>query len=678
MSHRRTAHRPSATRKRTCGTHTRRGWPLITACLLLAAPPAPDAGAQARGDQPADRTSGIEQEVQARDVPAPVRLGRRVELVRRRIGVVPAVVIARDARSYIDAIADWSLERRYPVLIDDGGAEARENIARFVRAFRPEDVLITGESDRGFRAPDIADLRAALAGAWGAGTWDALPDHFNALEFTPPGVVLTDASDPAWTAALALGAGRGQPIESIAVPPGHIGGRLGGDDLDAFLRASDNAVIRAAERHSAAWQSLGDDIEALTLCMNIPLRMEVGGNDVVALSDRLGRGDDERRWGWAGHLFGDEQTAAYRAMCALFLQPESVWLFDGYKNQRGFAEYDVQPAADMLRKVGLPVTVDDEPNASIEDWRDRTARPVTSGLIHVNSSGGRRYFNLNTGRGFASDIPALSVPAVVHFVHSFSAQNIGDPASIAHRWLAQGAYAYVGAVAEPYLSAFHPPSSLIPRLAAPAPLGAAARIDNAELWKIAIIGDPLLTLGPVMPRANGSAPIEGARSLEKPMQQALEQRDFETALRALVMLGRDADVVRVAKALRKDAPEDWTATIAEIILPAAHRTAQRDLFLAAFNTLDPETAGAPIRRDMLWQAMRPAISSTDDLNMLETLKRHVRAASAGADGVALARAYARVAGRDMAVSVLDSIMQATDNDAQKEALRRELSRLQRP
>ena len=55
--------------------------------------------------------------------------------------MVPTVVIVPGGDSYIEAIAQWTPQARFPVLIDDGSARAREDIARFVRAFKPPQVV---------------------------------------------------------------------------------------------------------------------------------------------------------------------------------------------------------------------------------------------------------------------------------------------------------------------------------------------------------------------------------------------------------------------------------------------------------------------------------------------------------------------------------------------------------
>src|SRR5690606_22496469 len=76
--------------------------------------------------------------------------------VRRALAVAPVVVICPDEASCLDAIRMWSPRLRFPVLIDDGSHDAAADIARFVRAFEPEQVLWF-ESGEGRAAGEPAD-----------------------------------------------------------------------------------------------------------------------------------------------------------------------------------------------------------------------------------------------------------------------------------------------------------------------------------------------------------------------------------------------------------------------------------------------------------------------------------------------------------------------------------------
>src|SRR5262249_60764650 len=71
------------------------------------------------------------------------------------------------------------------------------------------------------------------------------------------------------------------------------------------------------------------------------------------------------------------------------------------------------------------------------------------GLIWVNSTGEPTDFSIAGGPGRPADVPG-GCPAAVVLIHSFSAADPADPATIAGRWLTQGAFVYFGSVNQPY------------------------------------------------------------------------------------------------------------------------------------------------------------------------------------------------------------------------------------
>src|SRR5690606_17791412 len=95
---------------------------------------------------------------------------------------------------------------RWPVLIED-----THLAPMFIRRFQPAQVIrreSVGEQPVTQEA--IANLTITAFG--GNPQVLALRDVFDAHTFTPPGVVVASLNDPAWTAAAALAAGRGQPL----------------------------------------------------------------------------------------------------------------------------------------------------------------------------------------------------------------------------------------------------------------------------------------------------------------------------------------------------------------------------------------------------------------------------------------------------------------------------------
>ncbi|QKK07103.1 MAG: hypothetical protein HND58_02305 [Planctomycetota bacterium] len=208
-----------------------------------------------------------------------------------------------------------------------------------------------------------------------------------------------------------------------------------------------------------AWRDLGDAIDAVTICGALPARIKTSANEFVATTDRVGRAansPDGARWAWAGQVFGSEPLAAYRAMCSIFQRPRSTWTFDGYGSTEPWVQWDGSRASKSLGDAGLLAMLDDEPHNTAADWKLRAERPVHAGLILINSSGNRGWFDLGNTRANAGDVPLLDVPAAVHMVHSWSAVAPDRATTVAGRWLQRGAFAYIGSVHEPYLQAFVP------------------------------------------------------------------------------------------------------------------------------------------------------------------------------------------------------------------------------
>lgn len=600
---------------------TRRALPILAACLLgatpgaFAQPPVVNRGQNSATPTPFD----------ASKLPPPVLLGARIEAIRRRIPVVDQVVIVPSKEAYVDALSRWRVDARFPVLIDDGSIVARENIARFVRAFAPSKVL-RWEGENTVWAQSVEAQRnlmgGAIARAWGVETYSELPSAFRELTFIPPGVVLMSESDPAWTGGLALAIGRGQIPLWLTRDTDQLSTELSGEISQQTLEDLRSLIERELDRLGLPWRGLGDAIDAITIALNMPARVsqsnpppgaqptddEPANGPALALTDLVGRHPSGERFAWAGILLGNEHEAAYRAMCALFLQPTRAWLFNGYKAEGAFANYSLAPTRQQLDDAGLVPTIDDAPFSGIQHWRRRLVRGVDAGFVHVNTSGMRRVFNLNPGQGNAGDIPILTTPAFVHFIHSFSAQDLSDRNSIARRWLENGAYAYVGSVDEPFLTAFHTPEVFIARLRSFAPLGAAARMDTSPPWKINIYGDPLFTMGPRADRGATGPELPDAVDLDDTMRDALRERRFPDAARALLALGRDADLARLYKAATRADDAEIDPEFAELALSSLWRTGEREALLDAARRVEPQRMSNSPLQDMLWHALAPTLS----------------------------------------------------------------------
>lgn len=605
---------------------------LVSVCLLVIAAPlhaqegpadlppkAPDAASPPTTDEGQNPTPGLD----FASLPAPIRLGVRVNLLRKNIPVYAAVVVVPNVNAYTEAIANWSTEGRYPVLIDDGTDAAAENIARFVRAYRPDAVLRwegTGRAwPRSLEAMQEA-VSDAAAQAFDAENNGALPARWAELQFSPMGVVVTSIKDPAWPGALAMAAGYSQPIAWIDAEPGSLAGEAGPETIETL----DGAVKALCESLSLSFAAFGDAVDAYTVCLNMPTKL-AGADGPLALTDSLGRTDGKARWAMVGMMPGDEQASAYRAMCSLFLNPRTGWLVDGYETRSDTKTYQVTRPAAMLRERGVQSVADRPPSVGLSAWRGRAAQGVDAGFIHINSSGQRRWFKLADDTVDAADIPLLRTPAIVHMIHSFSAQNPDDPQSIAGRWLERGAYLYFGSVDEPYLRSFQTPENMARRWVSKAPFSVAVRIDGLEPWKLNYFGDPLLMLADEAKQKPGMPALEGAQAMSDLVREAIRARDLPGAARLLVMLGRDEDAARLFSAALADKDHEVSPELAEVCFYPLIRAGDIVGAIKAFERMPEKAQKNDPRVDALWLAARPRLSlMPPDAHAAQVLKAHVR------------------------------------------------------
>ncbi len=641
--------------------------PLSAALVALLAGAA--AAQQATPPAQADQQTGID----LSKLPPAIVLGLRVETVRRNIAAVDEVVIVPSREAFVDALSRWTANARFPIFLDDGTPEARENIARFVRAYRPSRV-VRWEGERTMWPQAIEAQRTlmadAVANAWGAESYEALPNAWRDLRFIPPGVVVLSESDPLCLGGLALAAGRGQiPLwltrENDDALPSDFSGELSEQQAAAF-RATLEEQLSAI---GLPWNSLGDAIEAITIAITIPGRINSPAgqrdrtNPIIALGDYIGRDAADERYAWTGLLVGNEEQAIYTAMCSLFLRPERAWLFNGYKASGGFASYDISAARQPLTDAGFEVITDDAPFSGADHWRRRIVNGIDAGLIHINSSGMSRKFNLNPGTATTADIPVLNTPAIVHFIHSFSAEDVGNPRTLARRFIDNGAYAYIGSVDEPFLNAFHTPEQFVRRTLSLAPVGAGARYDTSPAWKINIYGDPLLTVGPPAERVEPEEELSGAINLDTQMREALRARDFTTAGTDLLLLGRDTDLVRLFNAVRTNPDATLSPEFAEVAFSALFRTGDRDGMLEAAALIPARRMNFSPMQDMLWQAFAGTLNITSPTpQVAQALRDNIRGWNLLEDAETAAQATATAEGDAMARAFLERVIETTKND----------------
>lgn len=622
----------------------------------------------------------VHRDPQFEALPPGVRLAVRVESLRRQVPVIPDLVLVPDASSFVLAMSAWRREYRFPVLIDDGSWRAKEDIARFARAFKPRSIVSwTKANVPGGGAPDWpADeatrrgaIEACLLRAWGGGpdqmdsAMKSLVKAVGVFGIDPPGVVVADAMDPSWPAALALAIGHAQPIIWYSRPPEWAKTNANNSFSQDALEPLEKQIEAGCVLLGLEWEGLGKGVDAITLCGNLPVRVQMNG--ILAVSDVLGRTEplskEKGRWAWCGQMWGEtEARSAYRAMGSLFLQPTAAWMFDGYSPGPPWDEYDMTGGSEALRARGLATVIDDIGGVavgSVEQWRSRASKALDMGLAMLNSRGGATYFALEPGIGRPADTPFLNVPCVTYVVHSFSAQQPVDRESVAGRWLERGAYLYFGSVEEPYLQSFIPTKVLTARLAVPLVFAAAVRPDDGAAWKHAVLGDPLTCLGPAAARSEGSLPFDKIDLLRESLAGALKGDELAEAFGLLLVLGRDEDAAKLAGSLWLNKDKRLTPAVAKLAMGPVFRTLRHEepltragLLARLFGVMTPADQRDGEMQDLLWLAANAELARTKDDVLVQTLREFMRPDNPALDAIALAGPVARLHGIDSARAVL--------------------------
>jgi len=421
--------------------------------------------------------------------------------------VVDQVCLVPDLATFCAAVAGWDRSHYYPILIEDA-----ESTLRFLRAFRPARVVRFPRAVGPIAPGEIwSKAREAVQASWrepvpeSTGRPDPTPRAATSrgarppstLGPTPPGLVVSNPDSPMLAGAVALAAGRFQPLIRFDSARGYWQ-TLTRDELDRFSGDLTRAVAAVAPDHLG----LGDDCDFLTIAGNYPYRYRDAQGQDEAVDDALGRTDAGVRWAYAGRILGDPAQSVYRAMCALFLQPDSATLFNGYDEAGSpWADYSTRGATSRLAGT-LPTSTFQaaDRHGSVASWHEAFDPENRSGLVWVNSHGSPTVFRLQANEeASTTDVPR-TVPAAVVMIHSFSAADPTDPATIAGRWLTNGAFVYFGSMNEPYLQAFRTPQLAIDLIANHLPMAAALRNTSIEPfdapWRLVYLGDPLFRLKP--------------------------------------------------------------------------------------------------------------------------------------------------------------------------------------
>jgi len=650
-----------------------------------------------------------------------IQLGERVALVHQRMAVEDRVVLVPDQATFLDEISTWRLSLSaqdlvpgrtppepsrgcWPVLIEDP-----VYTPMFIRAFKPKQIIRRTE-----RAAPLADdaavaaaIDAAVVRVWlGDPTTQKPKDALLAQKQTPPGLAGFAASDPAWVAAAALAAGRGLIPVEIA---GDYGGPNSQLDAATFARLN-QAVNDAFASTGMTHQGVGDDLEAIALCrataqkavIDLPPEQRPGGPGMppvnpaepVAVTDALCRTADGKRYAYCGAIFGTAPQAAYAAMSSMFLHRTSVVCVDGYSAGKAppqFARYGFQTADEPMRRGGWQARMFTNLEAALDAWRQRSATGISCDVMFVNTSGNADFFDLGTpggtppsNQGGPGDIPVLSRPLALSFIHSWSLSAPGVRDTIGGRWLEHGVYAYVGSVQEPYLVGFVPPVVCIELLVNLTPFAVAARYMDGPFampWRIATLGDPLmLCAGPRLwspPARIAPTPMvpgqenamDRCRDLLEKARQDADGAATASAMQALSAIGQD---VIAAGLWKLSANQPWAARVAPAALEPLFAVRDMDGFLKAYG-LTPSPSDR--NKDMLWQMWGPALGSVRDPEQLLLFERSVRGVWPSKDWQRLVQPMERSVGADRTRAAMLRIMQGMSNEQQKKAMQDLLSQV---
>jgi len=603
-----------------------------------------------------------------------IKLGVRSHQVSQAFPLVDRVVLVPDAATYVSEIAKWSpANGRWPVLFDE-----TRFASMFIRRFKPAEVLRV-DSVGAFPATKREReelLRQAVIASWGGDpSKQSLHDVFEHHRFTPMGVVVTSVDDTAWTAGVALAAGHGQPLLFLDGRFGEDRGIANENLLGRFVEQLEALVAPLPYSHRA----LGDDLDAITICRGLAARTrrQLPGNDDMtgfSVTDAIGRNADQSRWAFTGWIFGEEARCAYVAMSSLFLDRTEALLVNTYPNENEWGVYGLHNVEPALSSIGFRTTHYHGSGASADAWSRLLPGGITADVVLFNSKGMREFFDMATGRAYAVDVPVLNTPAAVHFIHSFSMFNPSDTTTVAGRWIAHGAYAYVGSVVEPSLGGFVPPMVITERLMNFVPFLVAVRhwdAPRSNPAKIATYGDPLMLVTRpekaahpriIHERTDGVNLQDRTRELMTAIKDSPTAEAYAEAIRNLVLLGKD----EIAAELWSHAVQSRLGdAAADQALGALFRLRKRGEFMQAWDRLRSRTE---LDEDMLWHLWSGQMSGADEDTLLH-LQSAVRAGQPEIDLGRLLPVLERAFGSAHAQRVIDRALESASDENSRKKLR---------
>ena len=207
-----------------------------------------------------------------------------------------------------------------------------------------------------------------------------------------------------------------------------------------------------------------------------------------------------------------------------------------------------------------------------------------------------------------------------------------------------------------------------------------AGLNPSDAWKIAVLGDPLTSVGTAGSRVDAELRIDGLIDLDARVKDGVRSGDFVTAIEDLIMLGRDSDAARLAKALLDDKPEAFTPELALVVMPAMYRAGEYEAMVDCYERMDNAGRADGLMQDLLWLSSPYLLArggqDIDLLARVEALLRgNLREGQTISDAERLAM-HLRSRSLDAALGVLESLRPDL-SEGQRKMLDRAITRVKR-